>query len=187
MRARKRYSFAGAAAIKRRSEFKQKFWGADYPWKGPDEVGYFCGPRSLPLILQALALKEVSGDKDPGRVYVELLSCHAGQGVIEMSHPEDHAYSAGYTGTRAWRDRMKLLEQAGFIKSVSGGRAFTSVFLVHPAIAMQGLRTAGKIPDKLWTAYQALLIDTKEPSADDIIKKAAAEAEAEKAAASSAK
>jgi hypothetical protein len=45
-------------------------------------------------------------------------------GVRVMEHEADHAYAAGYEGTRAvrtWQERMKVLVQAGFIKTVDVG------------------------------------------------------------------
>jgi hypothetical protein len=50
---------------------------------------------------------------------------------------------------------MKVLEDAGFIRvTTTGNRKYAKVFLVHPAVAMQGLRDAGKIPNDLWQAYR---------------------------------
>lgn len=167
-------SFAGAAAVKRRSQVRQEFWPTDIPWEGPDEVGYFCAPRSLPMILAVLGQKNISGDKDPTSVYVEILARHAGQGVVEMTHHEDHAFGAGYAGVRAWRDRMKVLEDAGFIKAISAGnRHYAKVFLVHPSIAMANLRAAGKISDEMWQAYRSRQIEAKEPKAEDVVKRSA--------------
>lgn len=160
------------AAEKRRNELREEFWPDRRAWEGPAEVGYFCAPRTLPLILRALSDRPVSGDKDPGSVYLELMARHMGQGVIEMTHEEDHAFAAGYKSgraTRTWRDRMKVLERAGFIEaSGSSPRKYARVLLVHPSIAMRKLRDAGKIHDDLWEAYRARQIEAQEPSAADL-------------------
>jgi len=164
------------AAVKRRNQLKEEFWPDLMPWRGPDETGYFCAPRSLPLVLRALGEKAVSGDKNPAPVYVELLSRHLGQGVIEMSHEEDHAFASGYStgrATRTWKDRMKVLEDAGFIRFSSGGlRKYGLVFMVHPSIAMKQLHDDGKINDQLWEAYRTRQIESLEPSVEELLGKA---------------
>lgn len=163
-------SFPSRSANKRRKQFRKEFWPERVAWEGPEEIGYFCGPRTLPLIMQALAAKAVSGDRDASPVYLELLSRYIGQGVIEMVHDEDHSYAAGYATTRSWKDRMKILEDHGFIRTVNASnRRYTKVFLVHPALAMQGLRDAGKISDKLWQAYRTRAIEAKERGVDELL------------------
>jgi hypothetical protein len=171
-----RLSLAGAAAVKKREQLRTEFWPTDIPWSGPEEVGYFCGPRSLPYVLQALRAKGVSGSKDPGPAYLELLSRHIGQGVVEMTHEEEHSHAAGYSSSKTWRDRMKILESAGFIKPFSGGRRYARVFLVHPSIAMNGLWVNRRITKELWEAYRARQIEAREPSLDDLTRARATKA-----------
>ena len=155
-------------AVGRRHRLREEFWPELRAWEGPAEVGYFCAPQTLPFILQALREKAVSRDKDPSIVYVELLSRHMGQGVIEMTHEEDHSFAAGYRGNRSWKDRMKVLEDTGFIRSASSGRKYAKVLLVHPSVAMKALHDAGKIPDRLWPAYRDRQIEAGELSAAEL-------------------
>lgn len=163
-------SLAGAAAVKQRRKFRDEFWPKDLAWEGPDEVGYFCAPRSLPLVLQVLGQKRVSGSKNPSSVYLDLLACHLGQGVVDLKHQEDHAQAAGYSSIKAWRERIKILESAGFIKTFSKGNRTAKIFLVHPAIAMKELFETGRVSKELWDAYRARQIESKELSADEIRK-----------------
>lgn len=96
-------------------------------------------------------------------MYLDLVAHHMGQGVVELLHEEDHAFAAGYSSPRAWRDRMKVLEEAGFIKATTtGNRKYAKVLLVHPENAMQSLRDAGKIPNDLWQAYRNRAIEVKQ-------------------------
>jgi hypothetical protein len=83
-------------ARQKRESLRQEFWPEDIAWLGPDERGYFCPPRTLPLLVSLLRTKELSGRHDPSRVYVELMSRHMGEGVVEMTNEEEHAYGAGY-------------------------------------------------------------------------------------------
>ena len=168
-----RITRGGGQAVSRREDLREEAWPDDIPWLGPDETGFFCAPRTLPLVLRALGLKKVSGSQDPGPVYLELLSRHWGEGVIEMTHEEDHAYAAGYSSgraTRTWRDRMRILERQGFIKvRKSGLRDFAQVLLIHPTLGMQGLYDAGKIGEDLWSAYRDLQRLSKERTPRELV------------------
>lgn len=86
-------------------------------------------------------------------------------------------YAAGYEGTRAirtWQERMKVLEAAGFIKTVDvGNQKNKYVAIVHPTTAIQQLRDLGKIPDKWWNAYVALKLQTREATHEQRQKKIA--------------
>jgi hypothetical protein len=85
-----------------------------------------------------------------------------------MTHEEDHAHAAGYTSIKSWRERMKVLEAAGFIKTFSRGHRYAKVFIVHPAIAMKALFDLGKVPAALWEPYRARQIESKELGAEAI-------------------
>lgn len=159
----------GTIAQARRSKIRAEFWPDALPWRGPSEVGFFCGPRSLPFVLRALREKAVSGNLDPGPVYLELLANHMGEGVLELRHEEDHAFAAGYSNSRSWRDRMRVLEEAGFIKTKkSGNRPYGTVLLVHPTVVMNRLHEQGKLTENLWATYREFQIRTKEPSVGEL-------------------
>jgi hypothetical protein len=156
-----------SAATKRRRELKETYWpGDDGLWTGEDEKGWFSAPRTLPLILGLLGEKKVSNGKDPSAVYLELMSRHIDGGIIEMEAESTHAYAAGYSGQRAlrtWQERMRVLDQIGFIRTVPvGNDAYRYVALVHPTVAVQRLWDAKKIPDHWWNAYCARKVQTKE-------------------------
>ncbi len=162
-------SFGGSAAATRRESIKTEHWPDTMPWLGPAEVGYFCGPRTLPFVLAALSEKSVSHGKDLGAVYVDLLANHMSGGVVELGHADDHAYACGYAQVRTWRDRMHALEEAGFIKTiVTGNKKFAKVLLIHPSTAMHQLRKAGKIGDELWNAYRDRQTQFKEAKSEEV-------------------
>jgi hypothetical protein len=151
---------------KRREEIRKEHWPNEDLWTGEKEKGWFPVPRSLPLVLALLKSKQISGKKDPSSVYLELLSRQRGEGVIEMMHENDHAFAAGYEGTRAvrtWQERMKVLEANGFIQTKQvGNQCYKYVAIVHPTTAVQRLRDKGKVPDNWWNAYNASKRETKE-------------------------
>jgi len=167
-------SKGGKVAKAKRTKLREEFWPDAITWEGPDETGFFCAPRSLPLILCVLRQEKISGKLDPSSVYLELYSRHMGEGIIEMLHDEDHANAAGYFEARAirsWRDRMKILEDAGFIKSKQkGSRRYGYVILVHPSIAMADLHSRDLIPEFLWTAYKSRQLEYGEYTKEELEK-----------------
>ena len=164
---------SGVAA--RREEIRTQYWPNEDLWTGEKEVGWFPAPRTLPLILGLLSSKEISAKKDPSSVYLDLISRQRGEGVIEMGHESDHAFAAGYEGSRAvrtWQERMKILEENGFIKTVEvGNQRYRYVAIVHPTTAVQRLRDNKKVPNKWWNAYLARKIETREAKHDQREKK----------------
>lgn len=152
----------------RREELRDQYWAGEPAWLGTKEKGFLRAPRTLPLILSVLASKEVSGNKDPSRVYVELLARHMGEGVISMISEEDHAFASGYYGTRAtrtWRERMRILQENGFIKvERRGNLTYGTVLLVHPSIAIKALYAAKKVDEHWWDTYRQRQRDMKETS-----------------------
>lgn len=166
---------SGIAA--RREELQKQYWPTEDLWTGEHEKGWFPAPRSLPLILTLLASKSISQKQDPVSVYLDLLSRQRGEGIVEMEHEAVHAYAAGYEGTRAvrtWQERMKVLVDAGFIKTVDvGNQKYKYVAIVHPTTAVQRLRDAKKVPDKWWNAYVALKTQTREATHEQRQKKIA--------------
>jgi hypothetical protein len=159
---------AKSGIAKRREEIRQEHWPQEDLWTGEREMGYFPAPRSLPLVLKLLSTKEISGGKDPSFVYLELLSRQRGEGIIEMAHEADHAYAAGYDGSRAvrtWQERMRILEEIGFIQTVKiGNHRYKYVAMVHPTTVVHRLRVQKRITDDWWNAYIANKRETKEPT-----------------------
>lgn len=154
-----------------RERWKGEFWPSEIAWTGDDEKGWFRAPRTLPLVLQLLGSKQLSGNIDPSSVYLELLARHIDNGVVEMAHEADHAFAAGYAGTRAvrtWQERMKVLEDLGFIRTRQiGNQRYKYVLIVHPTVAIQRLYEANKISPQWWDAYRARQIETKEALFED--------------------
>lgn len=148
-------------ASEKRISLRDQFWPGEVAWGSGKEAGFFPAPRTLPFILQALSSRKVAVNQDPGSVYLELLSRHMGDGIVVLTHEEDHVYAAGYTSQKAWRARMRVLEKHGFIKIQKLGLRFAYVLLVHPTTAMQQLYDKGLVHQDLWDAYRNRLTETK--------------------------
>lgn len=150
-----------------REEIKAEFWGDEIAWTGDKPAtGWFRAPRTLPLILALLADKKISGKADPTGVYIELLARHRDTGIVEMVSPGEHSFAAGYNGSRAvrtWQERMKLLEDLGFIKAqASGNQQYKFILLVHPTIAVKKLLDQGKVSAEWWNTYRVHQIEATE-------------------------
>jgi hypothetical protein len=155
----------------RRAQLKERYWPKEHAWDGSGS-GWFKGPRTLPLVLALLTQKGLTGGHDVSRVYLELLSRHMDGGVVEIGNESDHAYAAGYTGSRAvrtWHERMRLLEELGFIKSRHvGNQRYRLVLLVDPLSAVADLRRHNRVAEPWWEAYLLRLMETKEADTDRI-------------------
>jgi hypothetical protein len=153
-------------AIDRKQEaLREELWpdSASRVWKAYEEKGYCCLPRVLPLLLRLMNDKGIIGGKagDCGPVYVELLARGRGQGIVELGNEGEHAYLAGYSGTRAvrsWRERVAGLEKAGFIEvQARPNQRVGVVLLVHPHLVAQRLHRLGLVGGEWWATYQRLL------------------------------
>jgi hypothetical protein len=157
-------------AQEHRDKIRKKFFPGEDAWTGENEKGWFKAPRTLPLVLALISSKVVSGKLDPTRAYLELWSRHMGEGIIEMRHEGEHAYAAGYVGTRGirtWQERMKLLEAHGIIKTKQiGGLRYKYVLLVHPTAVVEKLRQGGKVPSDWLDTYRDRQLETKELTYD---------------------
>ena len=154
------------AASKRRSELRDELFPAATAWVADDEIGFFRAPRTLPLLAHLISSKRVSGEKDASSVYLELWARNWGEGIVMITDEADHAFAAGYTGTRAirtWRERIRLLEEAGFIQvKAVGNRTIGAILMVHPSAAVERLRQNGRVDDSWWNAYAARRSETGE-------------------------
>lgn len=155
------------ASQRRRSAVLRQFGVDERVWLAHEEQGFFCAPRTLPIVLLAMGEKNVSGSLDPSKVYLDLLANHMGQGVVELESEDVHAFACGYSAPKAWRERMKALELAGFIRTIpEGNRTFGWVILRHPNAVMHELQSAGKVPANIWNAYVCRAMETGEMPTD---------------------
>lgn len=143
-----------------RTKLREEMFGPeawDRAWQGPDERGFACVPRVLPILLKLAHDSKVTGNRDCRSVYVELLSQNWGQAIVEVRDEQAHALRSGYAskrGVRTWQERIEQLESQGFIevqpKSV---RRIGYILLRHPNLVILHLRKEGKVRDSIWRAY----------------------------------
>jgi hypothetical protein len=134
-----------------------------YIWPQPAEEGWGWVPRNLCLVLAAIDELKDKG-LDVTRAYLDLFMLNLGEGIAEIHDERDLAKRAGLTandrGVRSWGERLKVLENLGFIKVNRGaGGKVEYVVLVHPRKVMKALRRDGKVSDELWRMFQTSLVD----------------------------
>lgn len=125
-------------ASERRKDLRKILWPeveeADL-WLRTQRVGFTTIPRAMPLVGQIL--DHVSGKGFPLlSTYLTLWCWVFDEGIVDIRNPRELANEAGFSGPRAeatWRNRMKRLEDLGFIKSKAGlGGDFQYVLLLNP-------------------------------------------------------
>ena len=146
---------------KRRTTLRERFWpnSGELIWSRHTHVGFTTIPRTLPLILRLIKELSPKGKGDPSRVYFDLWSRVYDEGFVEVTQPDDFAYAAGYTGTRAlrtWREHVQLLAHMGFIRTEEqGNRDIAYVLILNPHEVVAQLRSINKVPKEWWTAFVA--------------------------------
>lgn len=160
------------AGTEKREKQRNEWWPDEEAWTGSkNEKGWFSALRTLPLILQLIDSKDVSGKNKPSSVYLDLLARHLDGGIVDITNEADCAFASGYSGSRAvrtWQERMKVLEQSGFIKTKKvGNQSNRYVLLIHPVYAVKRLYDAGKVSNHWWDTYRARQMDTKEATYEE--------------------
>ena len=133
---------------------------------GNTEKGWRLLPRTMPLVLTLISSLAPKGKQDgAARVYLELWFRDFGEGIVELTDPEIHAFAAGYTtsrrAARTWRECMDVLEALGFIRlAPHGSRRYGYALIIHPDKVVQQLRSIGKVDDAWYNAYQQRRAET---------------------------
>ena len=155
-----------ATTRKRRQRIRDELWpdasGVTYHHK--EENGFFTSPRTLPMI--ARLAKELSKGIDPSQVYLELWArSFDPPGFVEIIDEEECANAAGFMGggvrsIRSWRERVRALEQLGFVRvGEKGSRSYAYVLILHPHTVVQSLHEAGSVSERWWSLFRARLRD----------------------------
>jgi hypothetical protein len=145
---------------RRRRSLRGRLWpnvSATAFWPQATEAGWVLFPRVMPLVLDLLSNKKLSGSMDLSRTYVGLW-CNAYDGIVEIHNEVDFAAVAGLRtarGLRSWRDRVKKLSELGFIVHTTHQvQQIGVVGILRPYDAVAKLRKKGLVPDDWWNTYQ---------------------------------
>ena len=159
------------ATSKRRKRTRDEIWpDADkVTYHHKSEDGFFTAPRTLPMVARLAKLR--SRGIDPSQVYLELWArSFDPPGFVEIVDEEECANAAGFMGgggrsIRSWRERVRKLEELGFIRVASkGSRRYAYVLILHPHKVVQSLQDKGAVPASWWSLFRARLRDIGAPS-----------------------
>ena len=141
----------------------------DRLWIRTEKTGFTTIPRPLPLILGIM--DDLSNGKPVSMVYLDLWSRARDDCFIILARQEEMAFSSGYTGQRAvaaWRSRIRILADLGFIDLKSGPSGEYSYALIwNPYLIIKEHR-AKKTPGLTEAAYNALQARAVDVGADDL-------------------
>lgn len=114
---------------------------AERLWDRSKHDGYATVPKTMPMVMRAL--DELSKGKPLGQTYFALFCSTWDNGFVRLARSPDLHYASGFTGprgVRGWQERMKLLEEFGFVElQESGGQKFGLAFLPNPNIVLLNL------------------------------------------------
>jgi hypothetical protein len=147
---KKRKSKMDQMAAKLQKEFWPDIEDEDL-WDSSRNNGYVTLPRTMSLIMNII--DSLSKNQPAGQAYF-VLWCYRrpGSSLVTIENPQVFAAETGFSGERAlttWKQRMKTLQELGFIDAKEGSTgAFHYVLIPNPHRVIQKLK--GRIQDALF-------------------------------------
>lgn len=123
-------------------------------WLRSETKGFTTIPRGLPLIMRIM--DSLSHNKPLANTYMALWCYGFDEMTVTIQKPRQMALESGFTGQRAentWRERMKKLEELGFIKTAKGfSGPFHYILIMNPYYAVKALNENEKykVPEDLY-------------------------------------
>lgn len=135
-------------------EERKDLWRAD-----KNRPGYRTIPRTLPLILRLI--DKAAGDKVSG-AYLDLWTQAYDEFLVRIYSEDDRAFYSGYGHARTWRDRIKKLEELGFILTAPhANRTYGFILLLNPHKVVPWLKAKSPdlVDEKLYGTIQARAVE----------------------------
>lgn len=137
-------------------------------WHRLRKKGFTTMPRTMTFIMQIM--NSLSSGKPPGQTYLTLWCRTFDEYMVKVSNPRVLAFESGFTGQRgetAWRERIKILVQQGFIDVKPGAAGpYSYILILNPYTVIQRLKAEGEpIPVEI---YNSLLERAKDIGAKDM-------------------
>jgi len=156
--------------LKRQIDARSKLWPEleDAMLWSIDTDGWVAMPRLMPLMMNIM--DDLSKKGFPvSRTYLEMWARLREEQFLTLNRPEEMAFHAGFSGQRAlrtWKDRVKRLEDLGFIGIKSGplGDLSYAVFY-NPYHVIKRYFLSGSLHENKW---QALVVRANEVGAFDL-------------------
>lgn len=133
----------------------------------PPTAGFTTMPRGLRHVMQIM--DDASKGKPLSATYFTLWCWARDAQIVDVASPKELAFESGFTGQRmesTWSERIKILEELGFI-SVAAGRygPISHILIIHPYVVAKRLFEAGKVDG---IRYNALLQRLDDVGANDL-------------------
>ena len=111
-------------------------------WLRSETKGFTTIPRGMSLIMRIM--DSLSPQKPLSNTYMTLWCYAFDEMTITIQRPRQMALESGFAGQRAensWRERMKKLEELGFIRSAKGATGnFHYILLLNPYRVIRELK-----------------------------------------------
>lgn len=165
-------SAKGKAMSERRLELRRKLWPSvtdDDLWLRHARDGFATVPRALPLI--AMIMDGMNKGSPVSSVYMDLWCRTHDEMFVQLQSPIGLAFSAGFEGERAartWKDRMRRLQEQGFIDIKPGQYGDMSFALIFNPYHVIRRHHDAKHPAVNEQRFNALLARADEIGADDL-------------------
>lgn len=149
------------------AKLRNEFWPAikdNDLWDRLRNDGFTTVPRTMALIMEII--DSLSKNHPAGQAYF-VLWCHVFyESFVIIDNPLVFAAETGFTGERAlttWKNRMKILQELGFIDAKDGASGdFNYVLILNPHIVIQKLRERIQEPHFRQIYNRALDIGAKD-------------------------
>nr|WP_194229706.1 hypothetical protein [Methylobacterium oryzae] len=159
--------------IKKIRELRRKLWpDVDFKarlWHRNRNDGFVSVPRTLPLII--CIIDELTKGAPAGLTYAELWCRSFDEMYVSLSKSKEMAFHSGFTGQRAertWAEKIRRLDELGFI-SIKSGQAgpLSHALIYNPYHVIKKLYAEGH-PGITNDRYNALMERAIEIGADDL-------------------
>jgi hypothetical protein len=114
----------------------------DQLWHRRRHKGFTTVPRTLPALINII--DSLTKNQPAGQAYLALWCRAFDESLLTLDNPLSLAAESGFTGDRAlstWRQRMRALEELGFIQSREGSAGqFHYVLLLNPHVIVWKLQ-----------------------------------------------
>ena len=170
----KQRSTRAAKMKKKWVDLRSQLWpeiGTELLWNRKEHDGFTTIPRTMPHILQIMDDLADNG-KPISNLYLSLWCRVFDESVLEIKSIEHMAFESGFSGQRAtttWKQRMKKMEELGFIATqagASGDYSFVLIYNPHKVILEHNQK--GNIQQ---AKFNALYARAQEVGAADLLVK----------------
>ena len=132
--------------------------------------GFTTIPRTMPIIMNIIdQLSE--GSKRTSITYLALWGQAFDEMYVSLKNASELAFHAGFTGQRAvrtWRERIKVLDDLGFIRTAPGtAGTYSHAIIVNPHFVVRRL-FAANTPGLTVASFNALVERAINISAEDM-------------------